>query len=289
MTIGVFHEFIIKAAQQNLSVLHSIEALDRGNIIDTQNRPIIVHASDLNFYYCKYHTYTGSANRLFKEYLVASLLKCWNLNQSTFSLIKVLPEHIPIGLTIPKDGFDVPCFGLQKVEDVFDVTKITEDILLKSKYKSVLQDELLKIAFFDIWICNEDRHINNYNLLSKFVNGEYRLYPIDHEACFNSQNLENELIKIDYTDSLIYSTLFYKSFTVSDIPDNHNLAGLKRSFYLCVECCRQNININLQDIPPEWSINLEEKSKKLNQYLLTDIWFEDCWNTFLQYLRYFTS
>lgn len=126
--VTVFQKFIIKSRKTKLSVLHSIEALDKGNIIDTQNRPVIVHASDLNFYYCKYHNNIGSANRLFKEFVIASLLKCWNLNHSNFSLIKVHSEHIPIGLTIPRDRFNTPCFGLQRVEDVLDINKMTEDL-----------------------------------------------------------------------------------------------------------------------------------------------------------------
>ncbi len=240
-------------------ILQSIEALSKANIIDTQNRPVIVHASDLNFYYCKYHNPVGTAHKLFKEYLAASFLDSWKFNHSPFSLIKVLQEHIPLDLTIPKNRFDVPCFGLQKIENAFDLNKVTEDILANSKNKKVLKADVLKLAFFDIWTCNEDRHINNYNLLYKLVDGEYILYPIDHEACFNSQNFENGLFQITYEDSLIYSSFFSKLFKTNEFKNVATLENSKQSFYLCAQSCRNNINEYLQNIPAGWSLDLTER------------------------------
>lgn len=272
-----------------MPIFQSIEALDRANIIDTQNRPIIVHGSDLNFYYCKYHNLVGTAHRLFKEYLIACFLDCWQFNHAPFSLIEVRPEHVPIDLTIPRNRFDVPCFGLQKLENVFDLNKVTEDILANSKNKKALKADVLKLAFFDIWTCNEDRHINNYNILYRLADGEYIVYPIDHEACFNSQNLENGLFQITYEDSLIYSSFFSKLFKASDFSNKERIENLKDSFYLCTQNCRQNVNAYLQNIPAGWNVNLVAKEAELNQFLLNDEWFEECWHTFLEFLQYFTG
>lgn len=272
-----------------MPIFQSIEALERANIIETQNRPIIVHASDLNFYYCKYHNFVGTAHRLFKEYLIACFLDCWQFNHAPFSLIEVRPEHIPADLTIPRNRFNVPCFGLQKLENVFDLNKVTEDILATSKNKKVLKADVLKLAFFDIWTCNEDRHINNYNILYRLVDGEYVVYPIDHEACFNSQNLENGLVQITYQDSLIYSTFFSKLFKISDFSNRGRLDKLKNNFYLCTQNCRQNVNAYLQNIPVGWNVNIAAKEAELNQFLLNDEWFEECWHTFMDFLQYFTG
>lgn len=272
-----------------MPILQSIEALDKANIIETQNRPIIVHASDLNFYYCKYHTIVGTAHRLFKEFLVASFLEPWQFNHSPFTLIQVLPEHIPADLGIPRNRFDVPCYGLQKIDDVFDLTKVSEDILTTSKNKKSLKEDILKLAFFDIWTCNEDRHTGNYNLLCKLVDGSCTMYPIDHEACFNHQNFERGLVSIDYESSLIYSTLFPKLFKASEFKNEQRLENLKQSFYLCALSCRQNVNNYLQNIPAAWNVNMIEKEAELNQFLLNDEWFEESWHTFLEFLQYFTT
>ncbi|PVD53589.1 hypothetical protein DC498_03465 [Terrimonas sp.] len=201
-------------------------------------------------------------------------------------MIQVLPEHIPPDLTIPRNRFEVPCFGLQKLEDVFDLNQVSEDILVGTRNKKVLKADVLKLAFFDIWVANEDRHLNNYNILYKLIGGQYRLYPIDHEACFNSQNLENGLVQITYEDSLIYSSFFSKLFKINEFK---NIENLKQSFYLCTLSCRQNLNQYLQNIPPEWNVNLQGKETELNQFLLTDEWFEECWHTFLEFLQYFAA
>lgn len=271
-----------------MPILSSIESLDKANIIDTQNRPIIVHASDLNSYYCKYHN-VGTAHRLFKEYLIACFLQCWHFDHAPTALIKVLPEHIPVDLTIPKNRFDTPCFGLEKIKDVFDLNKATEGVLTNLREKEALRAIVLKLAFFDIWTCNEDRHSNNYNLLAQSVNNKYILYPIDHEACFNSQNLERGLVSITYEDSLFYSSFFRNLFKSNKFTNRSRLEKLKQYFYLCALDCRKHINFYLQGIPQEWNVDTANKEAELNRFLLNNEWYEECWHTFLQFLENFAS
>ncbi|MDE3212586.1 MAG: hypothetical protein KGM98_05070 [Bacteroidota bacterium] len=272
-----------------MPILTSIESLDKANIIETQNRPIIIHASDLNFYYCKYHYFAGTAHRLFKEYLIGSFLDCWQLKHSPISLIEVLPEHIPSDLTIPRNRFDVPCFRLQKLENAFDLNQLTENLLEKSRNNIELKADLIKLAFFDIWISNEDRHLNNYNILVKLDSRKYTIYPIDHEACFNSQNLENGLYQITFEDSLIYSTLFSKLFKINEFSNKARTENLKESFYLCTLNCRRHLKSFLENIPAGWSVDIAKKEEELHQYLLNKNWFEECWHTFLDFLQYFTD
>lgn len=272
-----------------MAILQSIEALEKGNIKETQNKPIMVHASDLNYYYCKYHGHVGAANKLFKEYLIASFMRCWGFNQAPFSLVQVLPEHIPADLGIVRKSFDVPCFGLQAIEDVADLSKLNEDILANSRRKTALKQDVLKLAFFDIWTGNEDRHTGNYNILYKLVDGSYVLYPIDHEACFNHGNFEHGLTEVTYQDNLIYSTFFSKMFNRKEFQNQERLENLKETFYLCSQSCKENVNDYLQEIPNGWNINTVQKEAELNQHLLNDEWFETCWNTFLEFLQYFTN
>ncbi|MEJ7830220.1 MAG: HipA family kinase [Segetibacter sp.] len=272
-----------------MPILQSIEALDKGNIKETQNRPIMVHASDLNFYYCKYHGHVGAANKLFKEYIVAQFQQCWGFNHAPFCLMEVLPDHIPADLGIVRRSFDVPCFGLQAIEDAGDLNKVTEDVLTNSRKKRALKEDVLKLAFFDIWTCNEDWHTGNYNILYKLVDGSYVIYPIDHDACFNHGNFEHGLTEVTYQDNLIYSTFFAKLFKANELKNQERLENMKQTFYLCGQSCTQNVNNYLQDIPNGWNINIVQKEAQLNQYLLNDVWFETCWNTFLQFLEDFTN
>jgi hypothetical protein len=220
---------------------------------------------------------------------VACFLGCWQFNQAPFALVQVRPEHIPVDLTIPKNRFDAPCFGLQKIQNAFDLNKATEGILINSREKDVLKASVLKLAFFDIWTSNEDRHSNNYNLLAQFINNKYILYPIDHEACFNSQNLERGLFSITYEDSLIYSTFFRNLFKANKFRNKQRIENLKQSFYLCALNCRQHINFYLQGVPQEWNVDIATKETELSRFLLNDKWYEECWHTFLEFLAKFAS
>lgn len=249
----------------------------------------MVHASDLNYYYCKYHGHVGAANRLFKEYVIASFLECWEFNRAPYSLIQVLPEHILPDLSIPRKSFDAPCFGLQEITGAVDLSRINEDILASSRPRIRLKQDLLKLAFFDIWTCNEDRNSGNYNILFKYVEREYVIYPIDHEACFNNGNFERGLVPVTFEDNLIYSTLFAKLFQGREWEKEEFLASLRERFYLCAQRCQENVEKFLQEIPRGWNLDLVKKGEELRRYLLNDEWFKTCWGSFLEFLEYFTK
>src|SRR5690606_10943880 len=127
----------------------------------------------------------------------------------------------------------------------------------------------------------------NYNLLITYQNNQYEIIPIDHEACFNHQNLERGLVSIDYESNLIYTTLFSKLYKPEEFRNPVLLQELKQSLYLCSQNCKANIKKNLQNIPPDWNFDISVKEQELNQYLLNDAWFEECWQTFLEFLQYF--
>jgi hypothetical protein len=271
-----------------LPYLQSIESLAKENIIITQNRPIIVHCSDQNYYYCKYHRGHGSAYRLFKEYFMASLIDCWELKHADFNIVQVLAEHLPDDLGIPKRHFSFPCFGSKKIIDTVILSKVNEDVLLKSKGKHNIKEDLLKISFFDMVFANEDRHLNNYNILLSQIQNEYMLYPIDHEACFNHSNIDRGMAVLTYEETLIYSTLFNKLYSNYELKDKKALALLKDKYYLCYRNCVNKIDEILATTPAEWGINIAAVSGNLKSYL-TDEWFNECWREFLIYLQLFIS
>ena len=64
----------------------------------------------------------------------------------------------------------------------------------------------LKIALFDIWAFNEDRHQGNYNLMIDTTQNN-KFIPIDHATIFNSNTIEHESYHISYYESLIASPL----------------------------------------------------------------------------------
>jgi len=269
-----------------VTLLYSIEELDPANIIDTMNRPIIVHASDLYHYYCKYHRLHGQAYRLYKEFLIASFLSHWNFHSSPVNLIQVKAEHIPTNLGIRRSDFAYPCFGLQKIASGTELDKHNSDILISRKISPRFRSDFLRLAFFDIWLANEDRSHNNYNVLLSAVEGRYELFPIDHEACFNHNVLTGPLTLLTFEDSLIYSEAFERLFRPKDITPEA-IVGLRESCYLYVGACQKNIDLILASVPPAWGIDQAAQKTLLTQFLFTDQWFREAWQEFCTFLHRF--
>ncbi len=115
-----------------MPILESIESLDPANIVETMSRPVMVHASDLEYYYCKYNRLSSRAYRLFKEHLIAGFLPFWSFNTMPVNSIQVKNEHIPEGLGINRRHFDYPCFGLQQVPYATELDHYNLELLDKN-------------------------------------------------------------------------------------------------------------------------------------------------------------
>lgn len=67
----------------------------------------------------------------------------------------------------------------------------------------------IRNMLFDLWVANEDRNHNNYNLLLNPTESGYCLMPIDHERCFNGSrtNIDRPLVLLTEDQSLVASPL----------------------------------------------------------------------------------
>ncbi len=90
--------------------------------------------------------------------------------------------------------------------------------------------DYLKIAFFDIWLSNEDRNQGNYNLLIDIEN-ENQFVPIDHDAIFNTGNLDKGLYLITLEDSLIYSGIFKSLFPKRSFDEEEYITNIKNEVF----------------------------------------------------------
>lgn len=267
--------------------LTSIESISNIDIIHTMNKPIRVHANDLDYYICKYNRISGCAYRLYKEFLIASFLPIWGFNHERFEIINIQEKHLEENLGIDKRYFKMPCFGSKVIENSNEFDKHNTSAILSSKNKKYVKLHLLKLCFFDNWICNEDRSHNNYNILYNVVNGTYNLFPIDHEACFNHQELKGELHPITLEDSLIYSELFHNLFNRKELTNVNTFASLKKECYFCASSCAKESNHILSQIPPEWGINIAFEQENLTKFLYSDEWFNKSWNNFIELIQLF--
>jgi hypothetical protein len=259
---------------------------------DTGQRPVVVSCSDFQDYICKYPT-NSPAQSLMTEWICAHAAQSSGLYIPPFDLVAVSPDHIPVDLAgrlLPGGRLDRPLFGSRHVGAV-DMDKRTLIMLSKSKRKSKLEnkDQLLRIALFDIWVANEDRHGNNYNLLLADVAGRLRFQVMDHGACFNTQAAFNHgLGPVTIEDSLISSELFAIVFKN---PPNF----VARIHAVCDELehwqanALQHVEQWVVNAPDKWGIDRAAWLAFLRDRWLSDDWTGQTRQTFLEHTQVFIN
>lgn len=237
----------------------------------------------MNDYVCKYNTGNGPALRLMCEYLGASYLKLWGLNVPDFAPVSVNRDHIPADYNINGYFFETTCFGLKFSRDFVDVSDFTANISPQQRRAFPNRKSLLYIALFDIWLANEDRNHNNYNLLIDIEN-QRGFIPIDHETILNSRTLNRPLIGLTYEDSIISSPLFLNLFGTSDFK-KPLIKELRVEFYSNVKNCHKKTVAILKKLPADWNIDKKQLENKLISELFVNNWLESSFNLFLEFLQ----
>lgn len=263
--------------------LASIESIE--TVYDTGCKPLLVHASDLNFYVCKYHHASGTAEKLFREYLAASFAKLWDIRVPDFAFVTVLPEHLPPELGVRAMNLHYPTFGSFHNREYKEVDKFLYSMSEYETGKFTNAEEFLTIGFFDLWLANDDRHSGNFNLFVTVEDDGFHFVVFDHEAIFNTGNLDKGLCTLTEEDSILSSPLVLKLLSRKQLADRNYLDSLKKKWYVAIEVCMQNVQTILQQVPNEWNINRNQKQKLLNQHLFNDAWFEECYHKFLELIQ----
>jgi len=253
--------------------------------IDTNRRPIIITCNDFKEYVCKYTSQTP-ANYLFNEYIVYCFLNEFKILVPEFVFIDVSKEHIPdeyLCSVLQYRNFNITCIGTKFLENSkhFDNTLFSNTDFLK---RIVNLTDLHLIALCDIWLCNEDRNHNNTNLLLNTENKQYKIYAIDHENCFNSNSLENELELISENESII-NTEFYVNIFNKNKSLQTDIKKIIDIFEKITEICNNNLDLYFSHLPDNWQINKAFKKQLLQDKIFNSDWKKQVINTFTYYLR----
>jgi hypothetical protein len=252
------------------------------HMFTTGDLPLLVTCSDFSDWVCKHGRMSTSP--LFNEVIGSRFAEIWGLKTPHISLIQVSIDHLPdIHLNrVPPAYFNKPCFGSSYIEDSVVIDKSVLPSFRNETFKKKIANktDLLKIALFDIWLGNEDRHHGNTNLLlDESLPKEYYLNVFDHGAIFNSNALKYGLELISDNESLICSELvqilFERNKKLTQIVDN-----IIKDYYLCISECHKELNNILQEIPLEWGLDLENLELLLNKYLFSQEWCKKCENHF---------
>lgn len=193
-------------APNPLQTLYTIEDIQR--VIDSLDRPVDVHCNDFENYICKYR----SVDNLLKEYLASCFLQRWQVPTPEIAFVWVKPEHIPerYRRVAKPEFFDKPCFGSKYDSQTIEVNQtfvaLGSDAAEVRKIQNRL--DLLRICLFDLWLANEDRKQNHYNLLLVADEpGKFYLSAIDHSACFNNEGIGDYSLNLLYHGNLLLHRL----------------------------------------------------------------------------------
>ncbi|CAA7386744.1 HipA family kinase [Chryseobacterium fistulae] len=270
-----------------MKLLQTIEEVHK--IFDTGgSSPLLVTCNDFNDWICKYDKFP---NYLFNELLASEFAKIWGIKVPETALIKVKQEHIPTDMLtrLQKNWFYKECFGSKYLEDSKEIDLSILPLFKEKKFRDKVHDksDFLKIALFDIWLSNEDRNHNNFNLLLNLSpEKNYFFYAIDHVNIFNTSLLDYGLFNISEDDSIIKTDLakilFSKNKKTKQIVTN-----LLENFYLCIEECKNKLAEIFEKVPTSWGLNLEDIKLKLENSIFTDDWKRSCDNNFREFVQSF--
>jgi len=267
-----------------LEVVHSISSPEK--VFETSgSKPALILCDDLNFYVCKYNRQPGGeAKKLFHEYLAGSFARLWGLAVPDFSLVIVNPQHIEGQDYLQPAFFHTPCFGSKYNGRFSEVDQFYGERKASMKKLFGHRKEFLRIALFDIWMANEDRNFNNFNLLVDIEN-KYRFVPIDHDAIFNTGNLDKKLTLLSDNETLISTDLTRILFSSKELCNQIYLEEIKNEYYLCISVCKSHLTQILADIPVEWNVNVVDYQNLIVTNLFNDAWTKSCYRHFLELLQ----
>ena len=261
-------------------MLHSISSIIKQ--YNTGEQPVLATCSDGHDYVCKYPLSSASAYKLACELAGNELAKAWELNSPETAIIKISAKH-QSGIK-SSSIFERVCIGSRLLPNAIDITPISAKAVAATENSLI---DLLTISLFDLWVANEDRNFNNYNLLYDL--NQCRLVPIDFGCIFNSSTFDFPLSQLTLSDSLIYSELFtnmaesYKYIKEFDFINNFKGIYLDKA-----EASKPRIQHIVNSIPQEWNISSQRVKAKLGE-LFSEMWIENVWENFIDILLTSTS
>lgn len=273
-----------------MELLFSIEEVNK-RFETSGSRPLLVHASDMEFYICKY-PYHPKDTKLLNEYLAYHFAKIWKLPIPEMKLIDLKREHLPenmLGMQLSYVSIQRPLIGSLKLEGISELV----DKLITGYPSNVIskfdKEVLLKIALFDIWLSNEDRNTGNMNLLVNLESNVLTPIIIDNEKIFNSGSPFKPLVEITYEDSLFYTLFFHKLFGTRNRRNNELFSEIEASLHSFCSLCFNQLSQIVENIPDEWGYDKNLLLESLNRNLFSEEWIKIVRSTSLQFASLMTQ
>ena len=164
--------------------------------LDTDGHsPMEFICSNGSVYYVKYRSGKSfdkrEINCLVFEMICTKLLKALSTPTPEQALVTITPDsyfkhQLKANRRTLKDG--IIAWGSKQIEQA-DIVKGIELLLKQKEFNRYSNpSDLIKIAIFDLWTDNVDRHSENYNLLVGVEDKKLKIIAIDHAFAFGGLN-----------------------------------------------------------------------------------------------------
>lgn len=254
------------------------------------SHPLLVHASDLEHYICKYPFFPGD-HKLLNEFLGYHFARLWEIRIPEMKLVNLNREHVPenlLGMGLTYRGIQIVLVGSQHLTDVTEIVDNLSEGISDSELRKYDRKEFLKIALFDLWLSNDDRNTGNMNLLIGMNDASIVPIAIDHEKIFNSGSPFGKIYELSFEDSLFYSKLYHRLFQ-SRKKYLSIIEEISSSLHDYQARCFENVREIVDSIPEEWGYDSDEILKSLKQGVFSEEWLTSVKRTFLEFASQMTQ
>lgn len=240
---------------------------------DTASKPLKVCAENGKYYICKYANFGIPAENLAKEYIATHLLENFSINTPKFEIVTIdfelVRQEFQDDFTKRKH-FDSPTFGSEYIQYAKTIEQLNYPFKnLKCNYNN----DLLVISFFDLWVGNEDRSQDNYNLLIDSDDDSEILFAIDHEHIFNRNFLYKDLEILPESYNIVGSDLI-KSFYHNKKSKDSIADSIIDTCNNSIQICKSSLGSILNEIPKEWEIEFESTINLMELKLFSNDWID---------------
>ena len=259
-----------------IPVLNSVKAIEQQ--YRTGEEPVLVICSDMNAYICKYVRSSGAAFKLACELIGSRMAMAWQLETPDIAFVHIKSAHWA-GRFV-QHSLSAPSLGSKLMEGVVDITPSTYGDIVAT---TATLRQLMKIALFDFWIANEDRNVNNANLLYNL--SQDKLVSIDYGCILNNASFDCSMTQLTSNESIICSDIFLHLVSDKEIPNLDTvLKGLKKGYIESLKESERQVEPIISEMPREWKVPSDTLEEKLKQ-LFEEQWINGIWNSFVECLN----
>ncbi len=160
------------------------------------------------------HSENGSKHReLVNEWFGSAFALLCGVAVPPTAVVEITPNSIPTDFDFQRMIPRGIGFGSEMLID----SKNINEFLFKERdlSKFAIPEQLLRIIIFDVWLHNNDRTVNNQNVLVHQKNKRLSLCAIDHTRIFNGYSYPM-LLRSEYRDECptLYDTLLPYDVTI---------------------------------------------------------------------------